>query len=77
MMLILTPKQVRKNTLKWQIFKFSNNWKVRVEYKSPIKQFNSHGLENGAERKKRIAYFYPQRSTNFVAFDEDNDAIGT
>jgi len=31
--------------------------------------------ENGAERKKRIAYFYPQRSTNFVAFDEDNDAI--
>ena len=72
MMLILTPKQVRKYTLKWQIFKF-----IRVEYKSPIKQFNSHGLENGAERKKRIAYFYPQRSTNFVAFDEDNDAIGT
>ena len=35
-----------------------------------------HGLENGAERKKRIAYFYPQRSTNFVAFDEDNDAMG-
>ena len=34
-------------------------------------------LENVAERKKRIAYFYPQRSTNFVAFDEDNDAIGT
>ena len=38
---------------------------------------NIHGLENVAERKKRIAYFYPQRSTNFVAFDEDNDAIGT
>ena len=34
-------------------------------------------LENVAERKKRIAYSYPQRSTNFVAFDEDNDAIGT
>ena len=36
-----------------------------------------YGLENVAERKKRIAYFYPQRSTNFVSFDEDSDAIGT
>ena len=34
-------------------------------------------LENVAERKKRIAYFYPQRYTNFVSFDEDSDAIGT
>ena len=30
-------------------------------------------IENAFDRKRRIAYYYPQRSYNFVAFDDSDE----
>ena len=59
-------------------FKIKNYFdkKHNKRHKNEIIHSINHFLGNVFDRKRRIAYYYPQRLRNFAAFDDEDESQG-